>query len=582
MNIDTFGIHEIIINMQSNIPENTSFELTSDVYYLPNDNGSYNKYPFFTDRIRYPSSITNKSPNQIKELFFNKSIFEREIIGNNVNINNSLSVNEKQDNANYNIQIFISSMMPISFPVKNNYHTTFDEKIKQGLPHFKSSKSWSSYLFGSKEAFSYMKQGDDIYTFIEVTWINDVINNSQYRKLFRQLFVYQNWLKQQIEMSKKEMNSSKKKFITDYPEFITALRNTNTFSEIITVNNKRRIVKGVLPEKMNPILEKINTNANANITEKNADEIMNLFFELRKMELNAQKLNSDPIFIPTQLENLSTFRKLLIYVKKYYYNHELIKYLDNLPDFIKLIQKPADEITNQWEHYIQKQLKLIVQVPQIMEVIKKYRKPVTNKDKETVKNYQYVTNPKLQSILDKFGETQSNESIQQITDFMSNLTSNNTTTDIDLNILNTGIIIDVQNKTVQETKTDEKTKDALGDIFGLNTKIFYKTNFSVNFVKGMLTSESIQSVKCEYLNNELIRMYETLRAPKKNIYLVYNIPLIDINTMTKQQNKQKQKQKQKQNKTRKREQKIQKGGYNPEKSLSIKRKTIRGTHKKKE
>ncbi len=68
---------ELIINIKSNIPEKPDFEFTSDLYYIPNDKATnYNKYPYFTNLIPFPKTLYDKSPAQLKYIFFNKNAFD--------------------------------------------------------------------------------------------------------------------------------------------------------------------------------------------------------------------------------------------------------------------------------------------------------------------------------------------------------------------------------------------------------------------------------------------------------------------------------------------------------------------------
>jgi hypothetical protein len=549
MSIETHGIGEIIINMQSNIPDKSSFELMSDVYYVPGDTDKYNKYPFFTNKVKYPTSIGNKSQKEIKAIFFNRTNFEREIIGKS--LITPVTENEMEVNGRFNIQLFISLMMPISFPVINNYHTSFNEKIKQDTSNWVKTNSWKSYIFGQKDKFSYIKFGENIYTFIEVTWVNDIINNPQYYRLFRQLFKYEDWKTKEIKISEDIMAVSKTGFEEDYNKFIEALlakpivtgrgleaQFDSNLNEIISINDasSNRAVKSVPTNDMNPILEKLGKLGKLDKLDQSYNDklimAMDILFDLRKLELDAQHYNKAGIFFPATLERLSNFRKIIIHVQKYYYRKELTNYLDDLNGFIKLIKKPADEFENQWEVYVQKQLKSINQVSQIIDVVKQFRIPLSDNDIQTVKNYQYATNNKLQDILNKFGEKGSAESILKIREFMSHKPTISNDNKLDEDMLDTGIIIRVQNKIAQDKKKD----DIDDDIFGLNTKKIYTTELNVNFVKGEITPESMKTIKCEYQNNNLIRMFESLRDPQKDLRRVYNKELIDIESMGKKSN----------------------------------------------
>ena len=153
---------ELVISMNTNIPEYPSIEFTSDIYYIPNEKKKeekeedikYNKYPFFTNEIRFPESqLKNKSQLQLKRIFFIKDEFE-----DFIKVPTATEESEKQDNTNYNLKLFMELLMPTSFPKIRNYHISYDEKIKKVANYFGQTRTLQSAFIGPDKKFSYIKK----------------------------------------------------------------------------------------------------------------------------------------------------------------------------------------------------------------------------------------------------------------------------------------------------------------------------------------------------------------------------------------------------------------------------------------
>ena len=126
--------------------------------------------------------------------------------------------------------------------------------------------------------------------------------------------------------------------------------------------------------------------------------------------------------------------------------------------------------------------------------------------------------------------------------------------------LDLGLIIDVKKQTTEDKDAKKGESEV---VFGSNSQTRFNASLNMNFVKGELTQLLIKDIKCQFENNELIHKFEKLRAPAKNIYLVYRkTPLIDITAMTNKNKTQKQMPKSSNNTTRKTGgRRNQKGGF---------------------
>lgn len=190
---------------------------------------------------------------------------------------------------------------------------------------------------------------------------------------------------------------------------------------------------------------------------------------------------------------------------------------------------------------MQQQLKSRNQLVKIIDVIKQYRHPNSNSEKDSMINYQYVTNKNLQALFDKFGKNEGiNEQLQMVAEFIQNVKLNNIQNlpKIDMSNLDLGLIIDVKKQTTEDKDAKKGEREV---VFGANAQTRFNASLNMNFVKGELTQLLIKDIKCEFENSDLIHKFENLHAPAKNIYLVYRKPpLIDITAMTNKNKTQKQ------------------------------------------
>jgi hypothetical protein len=533
------NIHEIIIEMRTNISGNSTMELTSDVLYIGNDdNRKYNKYPFFTDHYRYPGSLAQKNSKQLKRIFFDSNTFVQEIQGNKTN-----NPKERQANALHNMKVFMELIMPTSFPIENNYHISYDENIKGSFANFQQTKSWVSYLLGPKQKFSYIQRNNQIYSFIEVTWINDIINNKQYRSFFQMLYKFKKWKEVEIEKRNKENETILKNLMELYNQFADSFFKINggfSNQEHVKMAINKRQERNLSPKIILPDLnelKRVNQLENDSNKYKNMLEI---FFKLRKTEMQANVVNTTAYFFPQELTSLPNFRKLLNDAQKYYFNKAFIEYLDDLPKYNALNIIDSKDLGTEWEKYMQREMKKVQEFSQLFNEVRKYRKPETPEEKAKGMDYQIVTNASLQELINNLGRSGKSKELFDLSTFVFYILTNTPKDKIDVNVnpalLELGLIIE---KPKQEGSEKEKGGEDI-DIFGLKTKSRYKASFQVAFVKGMLNKSMEKIIKCIYRNNDLIRMFDTMQNPRKNNYLVYsNYPLIDVDAMAKEEEQKK-------------------------------------------
>jgi hypothetical protein len=96
-------------------------------------------------------------------------------------------------------------LFPTKFTVINNFHTSYD--------HIYGNNSLNPLLFNpvTQKNYSYLKLPDgEIYTFIRLVWLNDLLNNPEYRKIIDNFIIFWNWYKREINKITKKENYLKK------------------------------------------------------------------------------------------------------------------------------------------------------------------------------------------------------------------------------------------------------------------------------------------------------------------------------------------------------------------------------------
>ena len=530
------NINELIIRIKTNIPGKSDIEFTSDLYYIPesekiDDEMEFNKYPFFTNSLRFPvNTLKNKTPIQLKRIFFNRNEFDIYMDGKF-----TTKPEEQNEIVNYNMKVLMELLMPTYFPKENNYNFSYDEYILRKTDNFQQSRSWTSYLIGTKPKYSYMKVDNSIYSIIEVTWVNDLINNPTYRNLFKQLYDFENWRNKQIS----DAEEKNKSFIED----LTKINgdNNNGFKKdfleqvnsiIFEYNSKPLNQQTKVPRTL--VVEFLeNLKKEESKDDGNIVDILNLFIELKKDEMDAQKTNSPgTIFITRSLNSLENFQKIMNMAKQYAYNMELVDYLKDFPKLIKYMETKKEDIPRQFDKFVYDELRKIRDVSRIQSLIEGFRTPITNEERDKIQKYKLVSNKDLQDIINSFGkDSRVNKDVKNISEFLVKIMSNKDTKDIelDLSLLKLGLINEISNP--YASKSADTNKDITENPTSYRKFI---ANFQMSFVQGKLDDTIAKKINCVYKNNRLVRKYNNLRNKRRNKYIVYNNqPLINVELLAK-------------------------------------------------
>lgn len=187
-------IDELLIRINTNIPDKSlaKVDFNRNLLHFPKESrqpsGILNSYPFFTSDIEYPfNSLENLDYVDRVEFFFNKDEFTRRLRSSFSN--KELGEDEIKSNSEKNVLYTLRLLFPTTFPVVNNLHQSYNYILKNDstIPLFSIFHHYNPFNFkGSYNYFyySYLKLNGKIYTFKKITWLNDVLNNPVYQKIF--------------------------------------------------------------------------------------------------------------------------------------------------------------------------------------------------------------------------------------------------------------------------------------------------------------------------------------------------------------------------------------------------------------
>jgi hypothetical protein len=156
--------------------------LTSSLLeYNPKRKLPLEEYPWFSPNVTYSKNEIMKMPYYKRiELFFNTQKFKKNILAlwNGIKDTNVEQQTRREIN---NVDVFISAILPTSYPVANNYEKSYD--------FFDSGNNIFSSILSSfsKSEFSHLKINQKMYTVVGVILRNDVFNHPFYSSFLQEL-----------------------------------------------------------------------------------------------------------------------------------------------------------------------------------------------------------------------------------------------------------------------------------------------------------------------------------------------------------------------------------------------------------
>lgn len=550
------NIEQIKILLDLNIPNTKEkVEFTSDLlYYKPDDNSkphSLSKYPFFTTDIKYDINIINKlySYDKIVRFFFDETYFKRKI---NLLFNTIQPKKEKYNNEiiNNNIKVMMCLLLPITFPMNENYDNSFDKYIIGD--NFSLSNIMDLNI--PFKNFSYLKINNKVYTVTKILWLNDFFNHPIYRLFIDEYTKYKIWSKNQhIKLKEEVLKRISKIYKTE---------NVNT-SKDTSNDTSKDTSKGYYKINIGDIKTFILNNRIYYNDNNNEEDIKKIIKE--KDDIN--KIKNDIIDkyykeVPLYSRNASSYSiekyetiKTIIYQLIEYYNmyqqnktkndenktkndndnekiEDFIK-LYNIIEIIKNTEKKNINISGQLQDKIYKIYndfkKIIINIKIYEEYINPENISINYKDDELVKDeiqkYQiYInftkrinelispvrisTNEKLQHIIQSYVDNENNDFIKLIEYINKKYILLEDSNSFDENTLNINMnLINIDEVNVPK----------------------YEAYIAIDLVEGEINDTNINDIYCEYkslyLGNELeyyIGKYNKHEAKNNRIFFSLN------------------------------------------------------------
>lgn len=522
-------IHQIKITIDTNIPNGKPVVLTRNMFVLPKtedseddeDDSSISQYPYFLSDVVYSYDKLKVLPRAMQiNVFFKKKLFI-DTIGITTP---ELDPNKIHENTKKNVRTMLLILFPTVYPVEDNFHNSFTEVILKEktnvVEDYNIIPKFVTNWFKSKDAkMCHLKFNGETYTVIEVTWINDIINNETFRTLFKQLIAFKLLLKKIQEKFTREINSDTQRFLSLYhrDQIFTSdsQKNINTDLEEIKKYFSRYPSPGVNIELIKRTFDELYTNNDIPTIIK----LLNTIY-------NSEKKTSKTSIIPSSLQSNAEFMKLLKLAHKIVFMKYILEnYLEQLNAYLKLISITSKQDK---ENLTSSELEVYdfftgnseySKLSNIVSLVK----PFSSKKS---------SNPKLYKLFEEY-KTHPNELLkfaEYVHGFEQNkLKSGEFSTDM------------LELGTVLITETGEKDKDKDKEKVEIQSttpdKEFYEVTIKLNLLKGLLTANIIQNIRCMLGNILLIQRYNKnkMTGHSENPFILptRKFPLIDINILNK-------------------------------------------------
>jgi hypothetical protein len=241
---------KIAIRLLTNIPGKKEIVFSRRLFYNPDfkeEDGQLSEYPFLVLNRKYNVDTIRKMTLFDKiSFFFNENVLlsrEDAYTGEILDAN-------KYDNdyIRNNVLVMLETLFPTNYPLANDINNSFDI-LNGGL---------MTGLLGASNygKYSYL-QDDGIYTFRKLTWLNDIINHSEYRELVNKYVDLYKFVSSNKKYAntfstpmKENLNKSNK-----FNAFYTVLRNLQKTGKSSTNNKLQELIDFDETKESPPIYE---------------------------------------------------------------------------------------------------------------------------------------------------------------------------------------------------------------------------------------------------------------------------------------------------------------------------------------
>jgi len=582
---DSIGIQSIYIRFTTNANPSTESVLTRDMIDIPDEESKeetkeesgLSKYPLFTDSVLLPRlKIEALSRKEQIRFFFDKTVFSSLI----VSVSN-VDIDERNKNAETNLEILLNFLLPTSFPIVNNISNTFSENILNIAPRPKVDDFNIFKLFSiKKNNYGYLKLNGSDYTVSKIILVNDIINDKIFTNLIRSGKIFKMWIdsiKKSIENEIKKLDieidqlilkhmetirntlqagfsSGKKKGTLEYQ--LTSESLVRDFKNMRNEGSRQNTGQLIPLQALIPSLEILQT-----VTDK---EYILQQFEAINILTNMHKKDD---YVPYSLRiETKGFSKLLLASKTIKISKEKLHYITNLSELTPYLDEKTVKIKD-IENFMTKQaiteLTRYQQINAFIKEISIFRPPKRN-----------YTNNALSSILKNVikGLDTFLEFITFVNDISAEgaIPTQEQLANDNLKKIKTGVM------SVSESTDSKKGEE---DILGLNIQNRYECCLHIEVIQGRIDDDNVKLIKCPYRSQLLNTAYDKIKEErnmlgKKNPHLLYRsseVFSMSKNAKTRKQRKRQQKiggRKSACKKTMKRRtSRRQKGGYKRKKAM---------------
>jgi hypothetical protein len=549
-------IVQIKIHLESNIPGmNANTILTSDILYMSNKEKQEaeepiprGQMPYFTVYTKFSKqNLQNSSKGGIYRAFFDEETFKRTL---GKNLDGSLTEDDKHANAMYNIQFMLTNLFPTAFPVKNNFHDTFQENCKRTGTNVTSSSS-SSWLKSIKNFFSgssdkkddsangSLYYGGSVYSVVEIVLLNDVLNNPFYQPYLQQVKLFNQWREKSIDtLSKKQQSNS-----TKFTELLKKLEQELTPEMLAKINQElisiqrtylTRKTGQTTPDRFERVFNQL-LRATASSNEGQAKRLL---LDIEKIILAESSGSRVLSTIPPSFSEMKSYKSIQQLATEIYFLNEIMKYIRNIEKYIKFFSLRSEQLTL-LDTKVRDELKKYKEMYYFLEKIKTFIRTYSS------------SNPVLQ---EKFKNSSSLIQFFKI----ANNAKDNKKIEYQVDAYEVGLILESSHALEKKDKEKSQQNDFSFSLQQHTCEIYVR----LDVVRGLLNPENLSAIRCTYRNASLIQQYYRVTDKELNPLILYkNKRLIDIDMLMKK-NKTQKKDAEKTQKTRPVMAK-KKGGFQP-------------------
>jgi hypothetical protein len=225
----------IEIKIRTNVPGETQFTaLTNTMFYhAPGSTfaASTTNYPYFRVDVAFTQDMLDGTTPY--DFFFNKKAFVAGVgAATEVDVKDRKKV---QKTAKENVIFMLKALFTTSYPIEDNLENSYDANIQQTSSQTGGRKSFIPdflakwFSFTSPTQFSYISLGTSKYTVLGVTWINDVVNHTRYRQLFKDVVAYKAKKTKKLTLIEKKLNELASQFTNEkLTEWMTFMNTKKT------------------------------------------------------------------------------------------------------------------------------------------------------------------------------------------------------------------------------------------------------------------------------------------------------------------------------------------------------------------